>query len=138
MVRAGVGQVGGGCCSTLSVINGLSSKFASAAADLERVRAAGSKAAEYKPLEYRSLTWMVMEYAHYFPAQTLLALHLDIWPMWIYSFLLLVGVGKMKWKDVQKARNKRRTVADDIEIQPVDPAVISLLPQSKDKGGADK
>ncbi len=124
--------------ATLSVINGLSSKFASAAADLERVRAAGSKAAEYKPLEYRSLTWMVMEYAYYFPAQTLLALHLDIWPMWIYTFLLLVGVGKMKWKDVQKARNKRPTVADEIKIQAVDPAVISQLAQSRDKGGAQK
>ena len=121
--------------ATISVINGLSSKFASAASDLERVRAAGAKAAEYTPLEYRSLTMMVLEYAHLFPSQILMSAFLDIWPLFVFVFLLLVGVGKMKWSDLSKQKNKGRSIADDIKAQPVDPRVVSLLkqPENKDK-----
>ncbi|MEL6297328.1 MAG: hypothetical protein AAFQ45_02040 [Pseudomonadota bacterium] len=93
---AGVDETSGLKGSARAAINGLRDKLQAVATSLEQVLASDTQAASYKRPERPSLGSIARQYVSTYPSHVAIAVFLDVWPLFIYSFLLLVGVGTYK------------------------------------------
>jgi hypothetical protein len=92
------------------VINSLRDKLEGSAAALEKVLASQMDLASYERARKVSLTEISFIYGWQFPSQMAIAAFLDVWPLAIYSFGLLIAV--------RSARPKRRArFADELRLE---------------------
>lgn len=93
---AGVDKTSGLKTSARTAINGLRDKLKAVATSLEKVLATNTQAASYKRPDRPSLGSIARKYVATYPSHVAIAIFLDVWPLFIYSFMLLVGVGTNK------------------------------------------
>lgn len=91
-----VDQTSGLKSSARTAINGLRDKLQAVAESLEEVVGNQAQAVSYTRPERLSLGSISRRYIATYPSHAALAVFLDIWPLFIYSFMLLVGAGTYK------------------------------------------
>lgn len=89
---AGVDETSGLKGSARAAINGLRDKMQATAAHLQKVLSAENQAATYERPERPSLGSIARRYYATYPSHVAIAIFLDVWPLFMYSFMLLVGV----------------------------------------------
>ncbi len=92
----GVDETSGLKNSARAAINGLRDKLHAVATSLKKILNSDAQAASYQRPERPSLGSIARQYVATYPSHAAIAVFLDVWPLFVYSFMLLVGVGTRK------------------------------------------